>query len=340
MLMPYFGKWPVWFPLYLESCRWNPTIEWLFFTDCPVPANPPDNVSFVEMSMEELGKLAARKLELPELQVSTPYKLCDLRPMFGIIFEDYLKEADYWGHGDTDVIYGSLRDTFTEELLRYKIISMHRRYISGHLTLFRNSDEVNNLFRKMEDWEALVQHPRNLRVDEDRLLPVLGIDYFSADRIKREWDGPPVGTDKGYYFHEAWSTPRFYLNKLFSLRRIRWRGLPQNKLWRGQERIPDVWYWKAGRLWNNIDPDDRPYFHFMHWAREDWKCIPKILSSPVPDMLSEGFRMEKTGCYAMAASGAGWIDNVRHTLLHGLLRLKIRWKSLLTKWSSKEKTRK
>ena len=27
MLMPYFGKWPVWMDLYIESCKWNPSIN-------------------------------------------------------------------------------------------------------------------------------------------------------------------------------------------------------------------------------------------------------------------------------------------------------------------------
>ena len=36
IVLPYFGKLPNYFPLFLESCRKNPTVNWLFYTDCEV----------------------------------------------------------------------------------------------------------------------------------------------------------------------------------------------------------------------------------------------------------------------------------------------------------------
>lgn len=38
MIVPYFGKWPEWMDLYLYSCSKNPQVDFLFFTDCLVPA--------------------------------------------------------------------------------------------------------------------------------------------------------------------------------------------------------------------------------------------------------------------------------------------------------------
>ncbi|RUQ45547.1 hypothetical protein D8M30_15595, partial [Corynebacterium pseudodiphtheriticum] len=43
-IIPYFGCWPFWMPFFLESCRHNPDIDWLLFSDCPMPANVPTNV--------------------------------------------------------------------------------------------------------------------------------------------------------------------------------------------------------------------------------------------------------------------------------------------------------
>lgn len=39
IIIPYFGKWPVWFDLYLKSARENECIDFYFFTDCPLPQN-------------------------------------------------------------------------------------------------------------------------------------------------------------------------------------------------------------------------------------------------------------------------------------------------------------
>lgn len=36
-IIPYFGKWLEWIGFYLESCRHNPDIHWLFYTDCEKP---------------------------------------------------------------------------------------------------------------------------------------------------------------------------------------------------------------------------------------------------------------------------------------------------------------
>ncbi|WP_371417607.1 DUF6625 family protein [Anabaena sp. UHCC 0187] len=33
IIIVYFGQWPVWFPAFLESCRYNSSVNWLFFTD-------------------------------------------------------------------------------------------------------------------------------------------------------------------------------------------------------------------------------------------------------------------------------------------------------------------
>lgn len=38
MIVPYFGKWPEWMDLYLYSCSKNPQVDFLFFTDCLMPA--------------------------------------------------------------------------------------------------------------------------------------------------------------------------------------------------------------------------------------------------------------------------------------------------------------
>lgn len=34
LLMPYFGRWPEWINLFVESCKGNPGVRWRFYTDC------------------------------------------------------------------------------------------------------------------------------------------------------------------------------------------------------------------------------------------------------------------------------------------------------------------
>ena len=91
------------------------------------------------MTLEEIRTRASRHIGFKAV-LNFPYKLCDYRPIFGLIFEDYLSGYDFWGHVDPDVIYGDLGHFITDYLLN-KYGRLFRR---GHLTLYRNTDEINH----------------------------------------------------------------------------------------------------------------------------------------------------------------------------------------------------
>lgn len=39
IIIPYFGKWPVWMDFYLYTCSRQQNVDFLFFTDCGIPKN-------------------------------------------------------------------------------------------------------------------------------------------------------------------------------------------------------------------------------------------------------------------------------------------------------------
>jgi len=83
-------------------------------------------------------------------------KFYDFRPAYGVIFEDYLKDSDFWGHTDPDCVYGNL-DKFVD--LDCDIWSNdHYPTICGHLSLWKNTDRVNNLFKEYPLWEAMLSN--------------------------------------------------------------------------------------------------------------------------------------------------------------------------------------
>lgn len=57
----YFGKFPSIFPLWLNSCRNNPTIDWLIFTDDHSCFNYPQNVR-VEYTHLKIYKLVLKSI--------------------------------------------------------------------------------------------------------------------------------------------------------------------------------------------------------------------------------------------------------------------------------------
>ena len=84
LLIPYFGKWPVWFDFFLISCRFNTSIQWIIYTDCPIPENSPDNVKYKKISFKDYNIFVSDKLGI-NFNPDNPYKLCDLKPALGFI---------------------------------------------------------------------------------------------------------------------------------------------------------------------------------------------------------------------------------------------------------------
>ena len=148
IVIPYFGTWPEWINYFLLSCKYNPSVDWQFFTDCGVPEVSSKNLTFHHTTLTEFNKLASNQLNL-ELSIKNPYKLCDLKPAYGLIFQDYLKNYDFWGYGDIDLIYGDIETFITSHLLdTYDIISNHKDFVAGHFCLLRNTPGINQLFMK------------------------------------------------------------------------------------------------------------------------------------------------------------------------------------------------
>ena len=108
---------------YLESCRHNPSIDFLIFTDCGVPNISCDNVTIIDSTLEQFQARARKKLG-QHVVIESPYKLCDFKPAFGVIFEEYLRDYDFWGNADIDIVYGKIRDFLTNQLLyQYDVLT-------------------------------------------------------------------------------------------------------------------------------------------------------------------------------------------------------------------------
>jgi len=163
VIVAYFGKFPNYFPLWLKSCEANPKVDFLLITDAEVGMHP-DNVRIYKTDLLSVKERATKVLGF-EATLDRPYKLCDYRPVYGLMFSDLLIGYDYWGHCDVDMIFGDLQ-TFFEY---YKLSSYERFLPLGHLSLYRNNDETNNRFRSKTlspYYKEVFSHDRNFVFDE------------------------------------------------------------------------------------------------------------------------------------------------------------------------------
>lgn len=156
-------------PLFWESCRWNPTIHWLVFTDQAKPANAPVNVEFFRVSVRELFGYITQGLGIT-LKSFAPHKLCDFKVTYGVVFQEKLKDFAFWGMCDLDMVWGHLRTFYTDALLsEYDILTSSRCAINGQCTLFRNVPHINNLFLMVPNVKEILQHPTYCGLDEIRI---------------------------------------------------------------------------------------------------------------------------------------------------------------------------
>lgn len=143
-IIPYIGHLRNDFEFWLKSVEKNPTIDFLIFTDSKI-VDHPSNVKVYNFSFMELKHLIQKNFDF-HVVISKPYKFCDFKPAYGEIFRDYLKEYDFWGYTDMDIIYGNLRKYITDELLE----SYDHIFGRGHLSLYRNTDAVNSVYRNVD----------------------------------------------------------------------------------------------------------------------------------------------------------------------------------------------
>ena len=161
----YFGKFNNYFELWKKSCQYNTTIDFLIFTDQEINYDIPRNMKIIKMNLEECKNLIEKKLEM-KISLEKAYKLCDFKPVYGKIFEDYIKEYDYWGHCDFDIILGDLR-YFTN---KYDLKKYDKFLNRGHLSLYRNTEKVNNYYKlegsQTENYKIIFANSKNFSFDE------------------------------------------------------------------------------------------------------------------------------------------------------------------------------
>ena len=162
LIIPYFGSFNSDFPFWVKSVADNETVDFLLITDNEV-CNPPKNLRVQNFSFNEVRNMIQKLFDF-KICLDQPYKLCDFRPCFGEAFAEYIKEYDFWGYTDMDMVYGNIRNFITEDLL-----SSYDRILGlGHFSLFRNVKNVNEIYRKVSQpaFQQVFTYPCGCAFDE------------------------------------------------------------------------------------------------------------------------------------------------------------------------------
>jgi Family of unknown function (DUF6625) len=257
ILILYFGRWPEWINLFIETCKWNPEVCWLLYTDCGEPENKAENVGYVHLGFNDYKMLVRERLGI-HFDPPDPYKLCDLRPCLGQIHNREIEGFRFFGYGDIDVVYGNIRRFYTDDLLaRGDAISTHRERLSGHFAVLRNTKIVRRAYECIPGYRELLEQVRYMNMDEGSFTAV----FRSSEMGFRS----PVPIPE-----------RFDPCQCRSLFIERYGTILSPRGWHdGTMNYPQRWLWRNGSLTNERDGQrEFLYLHFMRWQSARWMNDP------------------------------------------------------------------
>ncbi|MCM1454287.1 MAG: hypothetical protein NC193_07130 [bacterium] len=269
MLIPYFGKWPEWMPLYLYTCSRNPQIDFHYFTDCGEPEVTYPNTFFHSTSFDEYLVLVEQVVGVRLPKIAS--KLCDVKPFYGLMHSDLLAEGKYtwWGFGDIDVAYGDLTPlTRLTSRKQLELITTHIKCVSGHFTLIRTDSSLNRIMFPLESslkeiieaeppgWVDERQYSETVRPRGMRIIDCLWYSFGRKTGINRNrlyhtvGRLLPNGTGRQYYCEPGTTfTPYPREKYILDLKTLRWQM--------GNGEFPE-----------NILPEETlPYLHFLMFKK-------------------------------------------------------------------------
>ena len=169
-IIPYYGQLPDYFPAWLISAKAQKNIDFLLVTDL-LKESPAQNIHILHNSFNETQKLFQSKFDF-KISLNKPYKLCDYKPAYGYIFSEYLKGYDFWGYCDIDTVFGDLSKYLEPIMEKADVIGRW-----GHLSLFRNTNFINQLFMQEDkglfSYKEVYQSDCNYAFDETSGMKII-----------------------------------------------------------------------------------------------------------------------------------------------------------------------
>lgn len=255
-IIPYFGNWPTWFDAYLYTAsNQAELVEFLFYTDCPIPTNSYANIRFNAISYNDYCEYVSKKLSC-NFRPKTAYKLCDLKPFYGFIHREDIDQYKYWGFGDIDLIYGDLvkyiRPIMDNDV---DICSTHCDRVSGHFCMLRNTEKMRSLAFKIPKYKEILESEMHYGLDEGGFSQVIfgPIFRFLLKLYRR------------VFFYSGFEKFSTLLQHLIFSYKLCFRDIKTTP-W-GNQIINDVYQYDDNKIINEDTKYEIPYLHFLFYKK-------------------------------------------------------------------------
>ena len=236
MMTSMFGTNPLppYFPMFLRSIQRSGADGIVIGGDAmELKDMLPPNVRHIPLTWDGLHDLISNKLfngtPLPGFQAATPYKVNDVKPLYGFLFREYIREYEFWAYVDNDLIFGDVAGILNPLMDRYDVLTpIGHGKTSGPFTAYRNTPQITELFRSIDGdlyYDAL-NNSTALAIDEwGQLGGVYSLSMSSVVKKHQStfqispsftfgWDGPDEQNPKLDCVWKQMKDGRAALNKL------------------------------------------------------------------------------------------------------------------------------
>lgn len=254
----YFGKFNNYFELWLRSCSYNKNIDFKIYSDIVYERSLPANVCIIPTTIDEVRTKASIVTGI-DVNLYKPYKCCDLKPLYGLIFHDDIKNYSYWGECDMDLVWGNL--------YYFMSVNNYNKYDKflplGHLSFYRNTESVSNYYRLDGDtcggWKTALTTDQNVAFDE---IPGI-VSIYQKNHLS--------------FFFERVFADISPLHKRFTISEYCAVDGKYIKNYKYQ-----IFYWENGKVYrdyiedNKVKTDEFMYIHFR--SRPNFEINDELLS--------------------------------------------------------------
>lgn len=169
LICPWFGPLPPWMDKYMENVAAN--------------LKPHGYDILIDTDLDKFKERVRWKLGLECPIEPGTGKVHDYRCALGELYQSELwyGKYDFWAHVDFDCVFGRVDKWVTDDFLaNLDVHSNHDTYVCGPWTLYRNTPEVNSLFRQHPEWRAIMSLKEStgwVEMGFSRLLESSGLRY-------------------------------------------------------------------------------------------------------------------------------------------------------------------
>lgn len=152
LIQVWIGEIPNYFWYHYETTKNLENIDFLFFTDQDLILES-SNYRVIKISKSDVEILLSQKLNT-KIEIKSNKKICDVKAAYGDLFDNFIKDYDFFGCYDIDTLFGDVNEFLTPLLDEFEYIStgdpIYHNRLSGPFLIMKNEEKFRKFYISQE----------------------------------------------------------------------------------------------------------------------------------------------------------------------------------------------